>query len=132
MVVRMTVRTAIGMYMIVGVPMDMGMFALMHMVMDMRRAVGMRVRVAVGAGQGSGVVAMGVFMFVTVAVRMHRAVFMDMGVLVRPTFDLHFTCAAAANRTHPRLLYSISISLTRMSVPPVACTWWLPQVGQAP
>ena len=56
------------------------------------------------------------------AVRIFRTVFMDMGVLVRPAFDLHFPAP------HPQTMailspdYSISISLTRISVPPVGCT----------
>ena len=99
------------------------MLPLMHVLMDMRRAIGVRVRMGMGTGQPGGIMAVRMLVLMTVAVRMHRTVFMDVGVLVRPAFDLHFTCPAAANRTHPRLLYSISISLTRISVPPVGCTW---------
>ncbi len=131
-VVRMAVGAAVGMHMLVRMPMNVRMLALMHMIMDMRRAVSMGMAVGMGGGQCGAVMAMGVIVLMPVAVRMHRAVFMDVGMFMRPALDLHLTCAAAANRTHPRLLYSISISLTRMSVPPVACTWWLPQVGQAP
>ena len=58
-----------------------------------------------------------------VHVGMHRAVLVNVRMFVRP-FDLCFPGAAAANCTH-RLAsssnYSISISLTRISVPPVAC-----------
>jgi hypothetical protein len=50
------------------------------------------------------VVAVIVLIRMVVGMGMHRAVFMDMGVFVRPAFDLRFTCAAAANRTHSRLL----------------------------
>jgi hypothetical protein len=126
-IMRMAVRAAVGVYMVVLVAMHVGVLALMHMLVDMRRPVGMRVRMAVRSSQRRAVVTVGMVVIVPVAVRMHRAVFMDMGVLVRicvhSALDLHFTCAAATNRTHflsPD--YSISISLTRISVPPVGCT----------
>jgi hypothetical protein len=69
--------------------------------------------------------AVGVRMIVIVAmgVVMHRAVLVNMSVFVRtrrrPALDLHFTRAATANCAHAVLSYSISISLTRISVPPV-------------
>jgi len=100
MVVRMAVRAAIGVHVVVIVVMPMGVLALMHVLVDMRRPVGMRVRMTVGAGQRGAVVAVRVTMIMPVAVRMHRAVFMDMGVLMHSAFDLHFTRPAAANRTH--------------------------------
>jgi hypothetical protein len=71
---------------------------------------------------------------VRVGVAVHRAIRMDvfvgvwMTVIMRMimvmTFDLCFTLAAAANGTHSSSFpYSTSRSLTRISVPPVACTW---------
>lgn len=64
---------------------------------------------------------------------MYRAIRMNVGVFVPVvvffTLDFYFSCTTAANRTHRPVsystysTYSISISLTRMSVPPVGCTW---------
>ena len=75
-----------------------------------------------------------VMVFVTVTVLMDMgmgmavlaAIGMVMGVLmrifVRSTLDLHFTRATTTNCTHTICSYSISISLTRISLPPVGCT----------
>lgn len=69
---------------------------------------------------------------VIMAVRVHRAICVNMRVFMPLAFDLRFACPAATNCTHrpvsslilfePGSNYSISISLTRISVPPVACT----------
>jgi branched-subunit amino acid ABC-type transport system permease component len=75
---------------------------------------------------GQMAMAVRVSMLVSVRVAMHRPVLVHMAVLMAVTLDFHFPRTAAANRTH-RLVscstYSISISLTRISVPPVGCTW---------
>ena len=102
-----------------------GVLALMNMGMNVLAAIGMVMAVRMDAGQrrpargrgcahdrdrghGRG---------------MHRAVLVNMSVLVRtlrrPTLDLHFTRATTANRAHARFSYSISISRTRIAVPPV-------------
>jgi hypothetical protein len=105
----------------------MGMFALM----DMGMAVLAAIRMVMGVRMGTErrlLAAVDVRMIVIVAmgVAMHRAVIMDMGVLmrfyVRSTLDLHFTRATTTNCTHTICSYSISISLTRISLPPVGCT----------
>ena len=105
----------------------MGMFTLMDMVMAVLTAVGMVMGVGMNTGQRLPA-AVGVRMIVIVAmgVAMHRAVLVNMRVFVRtlrrPTLDLHFTRAATANCAHAVFSYSISISLTRISVPPVGRT----------
>lgn len=65
----------------------------------------------------------GVFVHVFMGVIMIVGMIVPMGVVM--TFDPGFTFAAAAYRAHVRLseIYSTSRSLTRISVPPVACTW---------
>jgi hypothetical protein len=99
-VMRMTVRRTVGMHMVVVVPMNVAVLALMHVLMDMDRAVGMGVAVGMCTGQRSAVVTVRMLVFMAVAVRMHRAVLVDVGVLMRPTLDFRFPCAAAANCTH--------------------------------
>jgi hypothetical protein len=96
-VMRMAVRAAVGML----VAVYMLVLALVHMLMDMRRTIGMRMRVGMGAIQHRSIMTMHVVVLMAMAVRMHRAVFMHVRMLVCPTLDLHFTCPAAANRTHP-------------------------------
>ena len=109
-----------------------GVLAVMDMLMHVRRAVGVGVRMAMGIAD-LAVMAVRVLVIVCMVVFMHRSVGMDMTVRVRPAFDPDFAVTASANCTHSCLLfYSIAISLTRISVPPVGWTWWLPQTGQAP
>jgi hypothetical protein len=105
----------------------MSMFALMEMGVTVFAAVGMVMGVRMGAGQRL-FAAVDVRMIVIVAmdVAMHRAVLVNMRVFVRtlrhPALDLHFTRATTANCAHAVFSYSISISLTRISVPPVGRT----------
>lgn len=111
-----------GVFMVVGV-MIMTVFVGMVAVMFMRMAVGAASGVTVRV-----FMRIGVRMLVAMVMRMAmcRAIFVDMGVLVFATLDFHFSRTAAANRTHCLVscsTYSISISLTRISVPPVGCTW---------
>jgi hypothetical protein len=102
----------------------MGMLALMNMGMTVLAAIGMVMAVRMDAGQRLPA-AVGVRMIVIVAmgVVMHRAVIVNMSVFVRTrrrsTLDLHFTLATTANCAHAAFSYSISISLTRISLPPV-------------
>jgi hypothetical protein len=102
----------------------MGMLALMNMGMTVFAAIGMVMAVRMDAGQRLPA-AVGVRMIVIVAmgVVMHRAVIVNMSVFVRTrrrsTLDLHFTLATTANCAHAAFSYSISISLTRISLPPV-------------
>jgi hypothetical protein len=102
----------------------MDVFALMDMGMAVLAAVGVMMAVRMDAGEHLPA-AVGVRMIVIVAmgVVMHRAVLVNMSVFVRtrrrPALDLHFTRAATANCAHAAFSYSISISLTRISVPPV-------------
>jgi hypothetical protein len=105
----------------------MGMSALMDMGMAMLAAIGMAMGVCMDPGQRLPAT-VGVCMIVIVAmgVAMHRAVLVNMRMFVRtlrrPALDLHFTRAATANCAHAVFSYSISISLTRISVPPVGRT----------
>jgi len=98
--------------------------ALMNMGMTVLAAIGMVMGVRMDAGQRLPA-AVGVRMIVIVAmgVAMHRAVLVSMSVLVRTrrrtTLDLHFTLATTANCAHALFSYSISISRTRIAVPPV-------------
>jgi len=98
--------------------------ALMNMGMTVLAAIGMVMAVRMDAGQRLPA-AVGVRMIVIVAmgVAMHRAVLVSMSVLVRTrrrtTLDLHFTLATTANCAHALFSYSISISRTRIAVPPV-------------
>jgi len=121
------------MVVIVIVIMPMGVIAVVDVLVHMRRAVGVRMGMAVGIGD-LAIVAVRMFVIVRVAVLMHRAVGMDMAVRVRPALDFHFAVTATANCTHHGSpdSYSMAISRTRISVPAVGCTWWLPQTGQAP
>ncbi|TSE24561.1 hypothetical protein Taqua_01495 [Tepidimonas aquatica] len=99
----------------------MGFAAGMQVLMDVSMvgvvvAMGVRVSVAMHG-------AVSVYMFMGVIVWMIMAVAMIMvGVM---TLDPGFAFAAAAYRAHVRLSenYSTSMSLTRISVPPVAWTW---------
>jgi hypothetical protein len=100
--------------------------ALMNMGMTVLAAIGMVMAVRMDAGQRlPAAVGVGVRMIVIVAmgVAMHRAVLVSMSVLVRTrrrtTLDLHFTLATTANCAHALFSYSISISRTRIAVPPV-------------
>jgi hypothetical protein len=100
------------------VSVGVGMVALMSVRVAMSAAIGVAVQMFMRIA---------VRMLVTMVVRMamHGPVFVDMGVLMFATLDFHFTRTAAANRTHCLVsssTYSISISLTRISVPPVGCT----------
>jgi hypothetical protein len=74
------------------------------------------------------IVRMVMTMIVRVWVIMHMAenlaVGTDMFVLLMVlSFDMNFARSASACRTHDESSYSTSNSLTRISVPPVACTW---------
>jgi hypothetical protein len=105
----------------------MGMFALMDMGMAMLAAVGMAMGVRMDAGQRlPATVGVGMIVIVAMGVAMHRAVLVNMRMFVRtlrrPALDLHFTRAATANCAHAVFSYSISISLTRISVPPIGRT----------
>lgn len=105
---------------IVVMTMYVGVFAVMDVLMHMRRAVGVRMGVAVGIGDFA-IVAVRMLVIVRVAVLVHRAVGMDMAVRVRPALDSHFAVSAAANCTHHGSpdSYSMAISRTRISVPAV-------------
>lgn len=133
--IRVRMRMIV-MVVVMRLTMRVGMVVVV--IMRMRGAVGMRMWVRM----------MGVIVLATMAVRMmmvmcmnvHRAISVHMRVHVAVSFDLHFTRCATTNRTHvssPFLftcadwrtdarfaarIYSISISRTRISVPPVACT----------
>jgi hypothetical protein len=99
------------MLMLAGMNMRVGMFTAIDMMMRMGMSFRCRVIMAVR-----------MLMLMVVAVRMHRAIRMNVGMLVRPRLDLDFTWTTAAYRTHKPIsdyCYSISISLTRISVPPV-------------
>jgi hypothetical protein len=105
--------------------MVMLMLTTMNMRMSMFAAIGMMVRVGMALGcrviMAVRMVAL-CLMLMVVAVRVHRAICMNVGMLVRPRLDLYFTWTATAYRTHKPIsdsCYSISISLTRISVPPV-------------
>lgn len=95
------------------VRMVMSMFTLMDMHMAVRAAIGMlmimRMRVIVAMG-----------------VAMSRSVLVNVGMFVRTfrhrALDLHFTRTATTYCAHAIRSYSISISLTRISIPPVGCT----------
>jgi hypothetical protein len=89
-----------------------------RVVVLMNAAVGVAVALRVGrAGRHRRFVVVIVTMLVWMA--MYRAVRMSMLF----TFDLRLARATAAYGTHRSVSrYSISISLTRISVPPVACT----------
>lgn len=105
----------------------MCVFALMDMGMAVLAAVCMMMDMHMGTGQYLPVIVdMGMIVVVAMGVTMHRAVLVNMRMLVRtlrrPALDLHFTRAATANCAHAVFSYSISISLTRISVPPVGRT----------
>jgi hypothetical protein len=102
----------------------MGMLALMNMGMTVLAAIGMVMAVRMDAGQRlPAFVGVRMSVIVAMGVAMHRAVLMNMRVFVRtlrrPALDLHFTRAATANCAHAAFSYSISISRTRIPVPPV-------------
>ena len=103
----------------------MDVFALMDMGMAMLAAVGMVMCVRMDTGQRLPV-GVGMIVILAMGVAMHRAVVVNMRMFVRilrrPALDLHFTRAATANCAHAFFSYSISISLTRISVPPVGRT----------
>jgi hypothetical protein len=114
-------------FMTVVMSMLMRMFALMEMGVTVFAAVGMVMGVRMGAGQRLfAAVDVRMIMIVAMDVAMHRAVLVNMRVFVRtvrrPALDLHFTRTATANCAHAVFSYSISISLTRISVPPVGRT----------
>lgn len=114
-------------FMTVVMNMLMRMFALMEMGVTVFAAVGMVMGVRMGAGQGLfATVYVRMIVIVAMDVAMHRAVLVNMRVFVRtvrrPALDLHFTRATTANCAHAVFSYSISISLTRISVPPVGRT----------
>jgi len=56
-------------------------------------------------------------------VRVDRAVGVSMDVFVHFAFDPDFALPTAAGRAHAHSPQSTSSSLTRISVPPVTCTW---------
>lgn len=138
-IVRMRCAVRMGMRMIV-----MVVIVCRALRVGMAVVVIMRVRGAIGMGVGvsmMGVVvcpAMAVRVMVVMCMGVHRAIGVHMFVHVPISFDPHFTRCATTNRTHvssPVLLactdwrtdarfnartYSISISRTRISVPPVA------------
>jgi hypothetical protein len=105
----------------------MCVFSLMDVGMAVLAAIGMVMSVRMGTGHRL-TATVGVRMIVTVAmgVAMHRTVLVNVRMFVRtlrrPALDLHFTRAATANCAHAVFSYSISISLTRISVPPVGRT----------
>jgi hypothetical protein len=97
-------------------------------VMGVRMAVRAAIRMALGVRMNTQwrlVVAMG--QVVGMIVGMHRAILMNMGMLgsiyARCSLDFRFLRTATANCAHRNHSYSISTSLTRISVPPVACNW---------
>ena len=71
------------------------------------------------------VVGMAVDRAVGMHVFMHMLVIVGMVMVMFVAFDSGFALAASAYRAHVYLSknYSTSRSLTRISVPPVACTW---------
>ena len=98
--------------------------ALMNMGMTVFAAIGMVMAVRMDAGQRlPATVGVRMIAIVAMGVAMHRAVLVNMSVLVRTlrrtTLDLHFTLATTANCAHALFSYSISISRTRIAVPPV-------------
>lgn len=104
---------------VVIVPMFVNMLAVMDVVVHVRRAIGVGVRMTVDAGNVV-IVRMLMLVRVIVVVTMDGAIGMNMGVFVRPAFDPDFAVTASANCAHSCLLfYSMAISLTRISVPPV-------------
>jgi hypothetical protein len=97
------------------------MLAGMNMRVGVLTAIGMMMRMGMSF-RCRVIMAVRMLMLMVVAVRMHCAIFMNVGMLVRPRLDLDFTWTTAAYRTHKPIsdyCYSISISLTRISVPPV-------------
>jgi hypothetical protein len=105
----------------------MGVFTLMDMGMAVLAAVGVTMGMRMDAGQRlPAAVRMRMIVIVAMGVAMHRAVLVNMRMFVRtlrrPALDLHFTRAATANCAHAVFSYSISISLTRISVPPIGRT----------
>ncbi|BAP89144.1 putative uncharacterized protein [Burkholderiales bacterium GJ-E10] len=64
------------------------------------------------------VVIMAVVVVIVAAIRV-----MGMIVPVRRSFDPGILAAATAGIAHRRSLHSTSSSRTRISVPPVTCTW---------
>lgn len=110
------------------VTMFMNMLAIVDMRMAMLAAIGVVVRMRM-RGNRQSIVVMGVLVGMVVRMTMHRAIRMNVTVFVglpgHTTFDFHFPRAAATNCTHRPvsfITYSISISLTRMSAPPVGWT----------
>ena len=107
----------------VPIAMTVSMVVSVIMIMAVRGAVGVGVRVRMGVCLRSAMV---------MGMGMHTAIGMHMAVGMLAIFNLHFTCCAATDRTHALspvsfdisegIAYSIPISLTRISVPPVACT----------
>ena len=102
----------------------MGVLTLMNMGMTVFAAIGMVMAVRMDAGQRlPATVGVRMIVIVAMGVAMHRAVLVNMSVLVRTrrrtTLDLHFTLATTANCAHALFSYSISISRTRIAVPPV-------------
>jgi hypothetical protein len=79
-----------------------GVGAIVHMGVTVLAAVAVMMAMGMGAERRL-VMTVSVFMPVVVRMGMHRAVLMDMSVLVL-ALDLRFPCAAAANCTHIRLL----------------------------
>ena len=100
-----------------------GMRALMDMSMVVFAAIGVVMGMRMDAQRRFGTrMTMGVFMLMMVSVAMHRTVFVHMRMLMRLTFNFHLTRTTTTHCAH-RLFsssdYSISISLTRISVPRV-------------
>ena len=84
-------------------------------------------RMAAGGTEAEVQQAVGMVMLVMMVMGMHMAidlaVLADMLVFVGAMpLDMDLTRSATACSTHKLLLYSTSNSLTRISVPPVACT----------
>ena len=100
----------------------MGVLTLMNMGMTVFAAIGMVMAVRMDAGQRLPAT-VGVRMIVAMGVVMHRAVLVNMSMFVRTlrrtTLDRNFTLATTANCAHALFSYSISISRTRIAVPPV-------------
>jgi hypothetical protein len=116
---------SVTMFVSVGMTMLVLMLATMDMRMGVFTAIGVMMRVGMTFGyrviMAVRMVAL-CLMLMVVTVRMHRAIFMNVGMRVRPRLDLDFPWTTAAYRTHKPIsdyCYSISISLTRISVPPV-------------
>jgi hypothetical protein len=102
----------------------MQMFTLMNVRVAVHGPVRVPVAVLVGI-RHRRIVRMGVVLAVIVRMAMHRAVRMHMEMFMALAGDLRAVPAASAYRTHRRLsslVYSISISRTRISVPALACT----------